>query len=262
MSEELARDPSSRIFLPLGEELRRRGDHELALRVALRGLERHPHDADAHDLLGRIAAATGQLERAMDEWSMALSIAPAHTGALKGLGFVSCQMGRLDDAERWLASAVEAGGDAGVAAALDAVRAELAPTAPEAPVLPDALGAARRLFDGLVSAEGGEGALVVDRDGFAVAGRHVVAGVDVGEFLAAHLTGVSDEAARAVRHLGLGGWTTIVVETSTATVALAPTSEDAVVVVAAPVGSPGGYVRRLLARARIRAAGWLGAEAA
>ena len=41
-SEELARDPSSLVFLQLGEALRKQGQLDLALRIALRGLERHP----------------------------------------------------------------------------------------------------------------------------------------------------------------------------------------------------------------------------
>ena len=51
LSDELARDPSSMAFLPLGEALRRSGQLDLAAKVAVRGLGRHPHLADAHDLL-------------------------------------------------------------------------------------------------------------------------------------------------------------------------------------------------------------------
>ena len=47
-SDELARDPSSLVFLQLGEALRRQGQLEVALKIALRGLERHPRNVDAH----------------------------------------------------------------------------------------------------------------------------------------------------------------------------------------------------------------------
>src|SRR5215217_7785836 len=53
LSDELARDPGSRVFVPLGEALRRQGQLDLALKVTLRGLERHPHFADGHDLLAQ-----------------------------------------------------------------------------------------------------------------------------------------------------------------------------------------------------------------
>src|SRR5437763_964019 len=85
LSDELVRDPGSRVFVPLGEALRRRGQLDLALKVTLRGLERHPHFADAHDLLARIAVDRGDLERAFDEWDMVLRLVPGHLGALTGM---------------------------------------------------------------------------------------------------------------------------------------------------------------------------------
>ena len=54
LSAQLAQDPQSLVFLRLGEALRRKGQLEAALRVAMNGLERHPHLADAHDLYARI----------------------------------------------------------------------------------------------------------------------------------------------------------------------------------------------------------------
>jgi len=53
LSAQLAQDPQSLVFLRLGEALRRKGQLEAALRVALNGLERHPHLADAHDLYAK-----------------------------------------------------------------------------------------------------------------------------------------------------------------------------------------------------------------
>ena len=88
MSDELAANPSSLVFAPLGEALRRGGKHDLALQVALRGLERHPHGTAGHDLLARISADRGDIERAFDEWDMVLRLDPAHLGALKGMGFI------------------------------------------------------------------------------------------------------------------------------------------------------------------------------
>src|SRR5262245_40733751 len=98
------------VFLPLAEALRRRGEADLARKVALRGLERHPYDADAHDLLARVSADRCEIEHAMDEWSAALRCAPGHIGALKGLGFVCFQQGRLEEAHRYLTQAAAGGG--------------------------------------------------------------------------------------------------------------------------------------------------------
>lgn len=126
-SDALARDPSSTIFLQLGDALRRQGELELARRVAIRGLERHPHLAEAHDLLARISADAGDLERAFDEWDMVLRLAPNDAGALKGMGFVRFRQGELGDAERYLADAAEAdAADASIASALAHVRRLLA----------------------------------------------------------------------------------------------------------------------------------------
>ena len=123
-SEELARDPASMVFVPLGDALRRRGQLEPALKVATRGLERHPYDADAHDLLARIHADRGDMERAMDEWGAALRVAPHHAGALKGMGFACFQNGRATEAERYLVAAVGADpGDPTIDAALSRLRA-------------------------------------------------------------------------------------------------------------------------------------------
>src|SRR2546422_11266386 len=56
LSSQLAQDPDSLVFLRLGELLRHKGQLDTAHRVALTGLERHPHLPDAHDLYARILA--------------------------------------------------------------------------------------------------------------------------------------------------------------------------------------------------------------
>src|ERR671925_1416260 len=126
LSEELARDPASPVYLQLGEALRRGGQLDLAMKVALRGLERHPHEADAHDLLARISVDRGELERAFDEWDMVRRIAPSHLGARKGMGYVLFKQGRFADAHTYLSEAAEVDSkDETVATALAMVRARL-----------------------------------------------------------------------------------------------------------------------------------------
>ena len=121
-SDELARDSSSLVFLQLGEALRRQGELEVALKIAVRGAERHPTNADAHDLVARIAVDLQDLPRAFDEWEAALQLAPHHVGAMKGLGYVCFQQGRFDDAERYLNRAAAGGGGTAVNSALATVR--------------------------------------------------------------------------------------------------------------------------------------------
>src|SRR5437773_11308051 len=108
LSAQLAQDPQSLVFLRLGEALRRKGQLEAALRVAMNGLERHPHLADAHDLYARILTDKHDYERAFDEWDMAVRIAPHHTGALKGLAFLYFKVGDIEQAEAHVAAAKRA----------------------------------------------------------------------------------------------------------------------------------------------------------
>jgi len=342
LSDELAREPASLVFLPLGEALRRQGQTDFALKVALRGLERHPHNADAHDLLARISVDRGELERAFDEWDMVLRFAPRHPGAKKGMGFVLFRQGRLEDAERYLAEAMELDGDdQSTIAALAHVRRALGrpvsemPAAPErpsdagkpalpalpelplqpraswetrlsdlhrssgetrvaetlrpapsggalpeppwladtlrksaqsqpaaAPVAEPALDPRERealsrnpraLFADLIG-DADQTALLLDADGFVLAGAYVAGdGNDVAQEVGAELSGVSDEAQRAMRHLDLGDWQQIIVETEVATIALAPGPRAGLLLVAADGAMPLGMVRRFLDRAAARA---------
>ena len=312
LSDELARDPSSLVFIPLGDALRKQGQPALALKVALRGLERHPHSAEAHDLLARIAVDSGELDRAFDEWDMAIRLSPDHAGAKKGMGFVRFRQGRLAEAEQYLAAASEADpDDASITTALAFVRESLhgpaaaetpapvaryspperkreapppaaaaaAPTAalpdeppPAAPDPDPAPAAQSRAPTGApMSAEGarmlfaediGDGeqtALLLDANGFVLAGVYVGAdGADVSQEIGAELSGVSDEASRAMRHLELGTWQAIIFETGVATVAMTPAPQNALLLVAASRATPLGLVRRLMDRAGARARDWMG----
>ena len=108
-SDELARSPASMVFLPLGEALRTRGQADVALRVAFaRARAPSVRCRRAHDLLARIYVDRGETERALDEWDAAIRCTPGHAGALKGMGFVCFNQGRIVDAERYLAEAAAA----------------------------------------------------------------------------------------------------------------------------------------------------------
>src|SRR2546422_10676141 len=123
LSAQLAQDPHSFVFLRLGELLRQRGQLGAAHRVALTGLERHPHLADAHDLYARILADKHDYERAFDEWDMTLRIAPGHMGALKGLAFLYFKIGDVQQAAAHLEAAQRvAPDDPGVVQALAMAR--------------------------------------------------------------------------------------------------------------------------------------------
>jgi len=268
--DEIARDAMSMAFIPLVDALRRLGRLEEARRYALRGLERHPHAAGAHDALARVLADFGDEAQAHDEWSFALRLDPSHNASLRGMGFLAYKRRDLAAAEKFLARALHANpADDGLAAALRRVRTELRgpatpatngitrPRAPRATAAEDA----RQLFASLLG-DADRTALLLDRDGLVLAGTYVDgSGREVADEVGAHLGGLAEEATRALRQLGLGRWDSLVVEAQHATVALAPSLEGAVVMVAAARDTQVGLVRRLLAQARQRATAWMGAAA-
>src|SRR5690606_22647249 len=116
---ELAENPASLVFAPLGEALRSRGQLDAALKVALAGAARYPTLPEAQDLLARIHVDRGELDRAFDAWQAALAVAPEHGGAHKGLGFLYFRAGDPEMARQHLEAAARlVPDDHGVRAAL------------------------------------------------------------------------------------------------------------------------------------------------
>jgi len=260
LSAQLAQDPQSLVFLRLGEVLRKRGQLDAAQRVALNGLQRHPHLADAHDLYARVLADRRDYEHAFDEWDAAARIAPTHTGALKGLAFLYFKVGDLTQAEAHLAAAREVDpADASIEQALAMVRERTggprAATAESAAPLEDA-----RVFAGLDGAE--EGLLLLDAAGQVLGGAlRDPAGRDVGAAVAAYLAGVSQEAARAARLLALGAWTGLSAEGESGHVHLAQPTPETLLLVARDRATPLGRLAFLARRAAQAAARWLERQA-
>jgi tetratricopeptide (TPR) repeat protein len=278
LSTQLAQDPHSLVFLRLADALRRKGQLDAALRVALNGLERHPHLADAHDLYARVLTDKHDYARAFDEWDMALRIAPNHTGALKGLAFLYFKVGDLAQAEAHLdlARRVEPD-DPTITQAIEMVRGGASPPSPEpAPAsAPDPTAASptaasstaaasapapldeSRVFAGLEGAQ--EGLLLLDAAGRVLGGalRHPTGGADVTDAVAAYLAGVSQEAARTTKLLGLGAWTGLSAEGRAGNVHLAQPSTEALLLVVRERGVPLGRLAILAQRATAMARRWL-----
>jgi predicted regulator of Ras-like GTPase activity (Roadblock/LC7/MglB family)/Tfp pilus assembly protein PilF len=289
LSARLAQDPHSLAFLELGELLRRKGQLDAAHRVALAGLGRHPHNANAHDLYARILTDKRDYERAFDEWDMALRIAPKHLGALKGLAFLYFKVGDIAQAEAHLAAAQRAvPDDPGIAQALamvrgaggpglvaapaaqaarDAAPATSAPPATAAPETPTP--AADAADQGLEEAsvftalDGGQaGLLLVSEDGLVVGGGlRNPAGRDVGEVLAAYLAGVSQEATRTAKRLALGEWTGLSVEGRAAHVHVCRPRGDALLAIMRDRAMPLGRLAVIAQRAAHAARRWLERQA-
>ena len=104
--EEVAKDPGSPAFLPLAEVYRREGRLEVARRLCVRGLERHPEHVEAHVLLGRVYRESGELEKAYDELDIALGLEPAHQAARRAIGYLCLERRDWTAAVRHLGEAV------------------------------------------------------------------------------------------------------------------------------------------------------------
>ena len=271
LTAQLAADPASLVFLPLGEALRRRGQLDAAQKVALQGLGRYPHLPDAHDLFARILTDRADFERAFDEWDMALRLDPLHAGAHKGIGFLYFKAGRTAEALEHLEQALaEAPDDASLQHAVARVRGALGDAAPAprpaaapAPAPPAAAApladddAARAaIFAGLEGAE--NGLLLVDTQGLRLGGGlRAPEGADVADVVAAHLAGVSREAARTAKLLGLGQWEAVVLESPGGNAALLPVSSEALLLVVRDSSVPTGRLQVAAERAGRAARAWM-----
>ncbi len=285
MTAQLAADPTSLVFLALGEMLRRRRQLEAAQKVALAGLARYPDLPDAHDLYARILGDLGDTERAFDEWEIALRLEPGHVGAHKGLGFLYFVGGDLERAQRHLETAFAGEPeDEGVAAALERVRIGLQediaerttlPIEPPAratpPPPPRASGGGapapaptpvpRTSVPATVSGwamVGDEGIVLADLQGHRLAGRmRAPTGDDVSDAVAAHLAAAAQEAARAARLLGLGVWSAVVAESHDGNLLVTTPTEDSVLALLRDTSMPVARLRMLGDRASTAAREWL-----
>jgi predicted regulator of Ras-like GTPase activity (Roadblock/LC7/MglB family) len=283
MSDQLARDPASLVFIELGETLRARGQLDAASKVVTAGLARHPGSADARDLYARILADSGDMDGAEREWGAALQIDARHLGAHKGLGFLSYRRGDTDGALDHLELALSADpSDATVIQALRTVRGssdlplvangEANSPAPEvaratpvprgsipasAPAPPPGSGRiTQSVFQGLEGAE--RGLLLVDQQGRVLGGAiQSAGGGNVSEAVAAHLAGVTQEAERAARMLSLGDWSWIVAEGPDGNMFLSQPTRETTLLLVRDRSVPAGRLAVLAERAAEIAARWM-----
>jgi tetratricopeptide (TPR) repeat protein len=273
LTARLADEPSSLAFLELGEALRRRGQLEAAYKVVRGGLSRYPGLADAHDLLGRILGDQGDLAGAFDAWADALRFDPMQSGALKGIGFLYFRAGDIDAALEHLQRAADIDpDDESIAQALARVRAAARATPAGAPALSGgefALASspevsvesatATSLFPG--AEQGDQGVLLVDGNGLRLSGNlRSASNEDVGDRVAAELVGVSREASRTTKLLGLGAWETIAVESPEGNLFLVAPTPQTVLLTMRDRSLPMARLGLIAERAAREARAWLGGQ--
>jgi tetratricopeptide (TPR) repeat protein len=296
LTARVADEPTSLAFLELAEALRHRGQLEAAGKVARGGLGRYPGLADAHDLLARILSDQGDLAGAFDAWADALRLDPMRTGALKGIAFLYFRAGDAAAAIEHLQRAAEVDpDDISIAQALAKVRRESrAPPAPapepalEEPPAPDPMpavappateeapapvaAAVAKSFPApaappptpdeggspFAAIDGGRSVVLVDANGLLLAGSLTTPeGAESGDRVAAELAGVSREASRAGRLLGLGQWHNITLECPDAHFVLVQPTAETVLLAAREPSLPIARVALLAERAAREAKSWL-----
>jgi tetratricopeptide (TPR) repeat protein len=287
LTTRLAEEPTSLAFLELAEALRRRGQLEAACKVARGGLGRYPGLADAHDLMARILSDQGDLAGAFDAWADALRLDPMRSGALKGIAFLYFRAGDAVAAIDHLQRAAEADpDDESIAQALGRVRREsramprrttpapapapdpepvvVAEPAPVTVVEPASVMVAGPPLERpdpsspFAELDGGHSLVLVDANGLRLAGSLPAPGGDeTGDRVAAQLAGVSREATRATRLLGLGTWQTITVESPDAHFVLVRPTGETVLLVAREPTLPMARIALVAERAARAAKSWL-----
>jgi tetratricopeptide (TPR) repeat protein len=148
LRRRLERDPESRLFAQLAEELRKGGELEEAIGVARAGLARHPAYPSARLTLGRALLDSGDPAGARVELEAAVQGAPDNILASRLLGEALETLGDLGSAlEQYARTLQMAPGDAHVEARIEAIQGRLGAT--------DASGGERPVMPGPGAAPGG-----------------------------------------------------------------------------------------------------------
>ncbi|MDJ0834905.1 MAG: tetratricopeptide repeat protein [Acidobacteriota bacterium] len=102
LDQQWKKDPTSRVFFRLAEEYRKGKAYDKAIEVCRAGIEHHPNYLPALICLGRSYREFGLPAEAEDVFARALAAAPDNAHALRGLGHICFEQGRLEEAARYL----------------------------------------------------------------------------------------------------------------------------------------------------------------
>ena len=98
LTERIAKDPKSKLFVPLAEEHKKAGDLEMAIQVLTEGLRSNPGYVTARSFLGRLLIDKGDLAGAQKELEEVIKAIPDNLLAQRKLGDLYVLQGRRDDA--------------------------------------------------------------------------------------------------------------------------------------------------------------------
>jgi len=147
LRKRLEKDPASRLFAQLAEELRKEGNLEESIRLCRDGLTKHPNYPSARMTLGRALLETGDVSGARSEFEQALKDAPDNILASRSVGECLERLGDLPGAiSRYKATLLLAAGDKYLQSRIQEIEARLAaplpPAAGRMPISPASAAAA------------------------------------------------------------------------------------------------------------------------
>jgi tetratricopeptide (TPR) repeat protein len=218
--------------------------------------------ADAHDLLARILGDQGDLAGAFDAWAEAFRLDPMRIGALKGIAFLYFRAGDTPAALQHLERALEIDPeDASIRQAIARVGSAPVPQVPSTtvPEAPSIIEEAKPIPVAPATTNGNQDSMLVDQNGLRLNGSvRGPAREDVGDRVAAELAGVSKEAARTSKLLGLGAWQAIAVESPEWNLFLVPPTPDTVLLTIRESALPMARLGLAAERGAREAREWLG----
>jgi len=98
LTERIAKDPKSKLFVPLAEEYKKIGDSAKAVAVLREGLKNNPGYVTARSFLGRLLMETGDLAGAQRELEEVIKAIPDNLLAQRKLGDLYVFQGRSGEA--------------------------------------------------------------------------------------------------------------------------------------------------------------------
>lgn len=97
LSAQLARDPNSKLFIPLAEEYMKADMAQEAVMTLEEGLKAHPAYMSARVLLGKAHLMTGDMDKACEQFENVIKAVPDNLFALKKLGEIYLAQGRREE---------------------------------------------------------------------------------------------------------------------------------------------------------------------
>lgn len=97
LEQKIAKDPDSKLFVPLAEEYKKAGMVDEAISLLVHGLEKQPHYLSARVSLGKIYIGKGMLNEAREEFLKVVTIIPDNLYAHKKLAELYQELGEISN---------------------------------------------------------------------------------------------------------------------------------------------------------------------